>query len=132
MNFLTPTEHLEASIRQGLEIIDNQRQSSALRRSSFRFPFKPEESKPFLPVDKVDVGVQTFPGDISEENSVIFTCSSCKNRMQLEVKEADDSSNLQIVPVDGTGSADKLKNHVPKVSLGRAGFPNIILESSYA
>ena len=131
-NFLTPTEHLEASIRQGLEIIDSQRQSSALRRSSFRFPFKPEESKPFLPVDKVDVGVQTFPGDISEENSLIFTCSSCKNRMQLEVKEADDSSNLQIVPVDGTESADKLKNHVPKVSLGRAGFPNIILESSYA
>ncbi|KAK4585605.1 hypothetical protein RGQ29_023027 [Quercus rubra] len=113
-NFLTPTEHLEASIRQGLEIIDSQRQSSALRRSSFRFPFKPEESKPFLPVDKVDVGVQTFPGDISEENSLIFTCSSCKNRMQLEVKEADDSSNLQIVPVDGSESADKLKNHVPK------------------
>ncbi|GMY32137.1 kinesin-like protein KIN-12B [Fagus crenata] len=113
-NFLTPTENLAASIRHGLEIIDSHRQSSALRRSSFRFAFKPEESKPVFPVDRVDVGVQTFPGDVPEEDSIIFTCASCKNRMQAEVKEADDSSNLQIVPVDGSESADKLKNHVPK------------------
>ena len=36
-SFLAPTEHLAASIRHGLEIIDNHRQSSAFRRSSFRF-----------------------------------------------------------------------------------------------
>ncbi|XP_062164877.1 kinesin-like protein KIN-12B isoform X2 [Alnus glutinosa] len=113
-NLLSPTEHLAASIRHGLEILDSHRQSSALRRSSFRFSFKPAESKPMLLVDKVDVGVQTFPGDIPEEDSVAFMCTSCKNRMQLEVKEADESSNLQLVPVDGSESTDKLKKQVPK------------------
>ncbi|KAE8022910.1 hypothetical protein FH972_008671 [Carpinus fangiana] len=113
-NLLSPTEHLAASIRHGLEILDSHRQSSALRRSSFRFSYKPAESKPMLLVDKVDVGVQTFPGDMPEEDSVAFMCTSCKNRMQLEVKEADDSSNLQLVPVDGSESSDKLKKQVPK------------------
>jgi len=129
-NLLSPTEHLAASIRHGLEILDSHRQSSALRRSSFRFSFKPAESKPMLLVDKVDVGVQTFPGDIPEEDSVAFMCTSCKNRMQLEVKEADESSNLQLVPVDGSESTDKLKKQVPKVSLEKAGFTNIALDSS--
>ncbi|GLT71035.1 hypothetical protein SLA2020_430800 [Shorea laevis] len=114
MNLLSPTEHLAASIRHGLEILDSHRQSAALRRSSFRFSFKPAESKAMLLVDKVDVGVQTFPGDIPEEDSVAFMCTSCKNRMQLEVKEADDSSNLQLVPVEGSESTDKLKKQVPK------------------
>ncbi|KAB1213491.1 Kinesin-like protein KIN12B [Morella rubra] len=113
-NFLGPTEHLAASIRHGLEIIDSHRKSSALRRSSFRFSLKPAESKPISLVDKVDVGVQTFPGDIAEEDSVISICASCKNRMQPEVKESNDSSNLQLVPVDGSESADKLKKQVPK------------------
>lgn len=130
MNLLSPTEHLAASIRHGLEILDSHRQSAALRRSSFRFSFKPAESKAMLLVDKVDVGVQTFPGDIPEEDSVAFMCTSCKNRMQLEVKEADDSSNLQLVPVEGSESTDKLKKQVPKVSLETAGFPNIALDSS--
>lgn len=127
---LSPTEHLAASIRHGLEILDSHRQSSALRRSSFRFSLKPAESKPMLLVDKVDVGVQTFPGDIPEEDSVAFMCTSCKNRMQLEVKEANESSNLQLVPVDGSESTDKLKKQVPKVSLETAGFTNIALDSS--
>ena len=34
-----------------------------------------------------------------------------------------------MVPVDGLESADKLKNQVPRVSLGTAEFPNIILDS---
>ncbi|XP_062109279.1 kinesin-like protein KIN-12B [Humulus lupulus] len=109
-SFLAPTEHLAASIRHGLEIFDSNRQSSAFRRSTYRFSYKPSESKIFLPVPKVDVGVQT----IQSEDSVEFTCGSCKNRMQLEAKEeANDDLNLQLVPVDGIGSAEKLKL-VPK------------------
>ncbi|RVW23793.1 Kinesin-like protein KIN-12B [Vitis vinifera] len=84
--FLASTEHLAASLHRGLEIIDVHRQSSALRRSSFRFSFKPADTKPILPVDKVDV----------------------------ELKEAFESSNLQLVPVDGSQSADKSKKQVPK------------------
>lgn len=114
-SFLAPTEHLAASIRNGLEIIDSHRQSSAFRRSMFRFSYKPTESKSILPVPKVDVAVQTIH-DIQSQDSLEFTCSSCKNRMQPEVKEANEGSNLQLVPVDGLESAEKLKL-VPKVSL---------------
>ena len=46
----------------------------------------------------------------------LCTCTSCKNRMQLE---------WQFKPTN----IDKLKNQVPKVSLGTAEFPNIILDS---
>ncbi|KAG7995310.1 hypothetical protein I3843_01G102900 [Carya illinoinensis] len=113
-SFISPTEHLAASIRHGLEIIDSHRQSSALRRSAFRFSFKPAESKPISLVDKVDAGVQTFPGDMLEEDSVEFMCTSCKNRMHLGVKEADDGSNLQLVPVDSAECAEKLKKQVTK------------------
>ncbi|KAM6565329.1 hypothetical protein CsatA_024457 [Cannabis sativa] len=111
-SFLAPTEHLAASIRHGLEVFDSNRQSSAFRRSTYRFSYKPTESKIFLPVSKVDAGVQTT----QSEDPVEFTCSSCKNRKQLEeAKEAnDDGLNLQLVPVDdGLESAEKLKL-VPK------------------
>ncbi|KAJ6319616.1 hypothetical protein OIU78_015097 [Salix suchowensis] len=112
-SFLAPTEHLVASLHRGLEIIDSHRKSSILRRSSFRFSYKPEESKPILLVDKVDVGVQTFPQDyeISETETVLL-CVNCKT--QLEVKDADDSTNLQLVPVDGSESNDIHKTQVPK------------------
>ncbi|XP_024019749.1 kinesin-like protein KIN-12B [Morus notabilis] len=111
-SFLAPTEHLAASIRHGLEIIDNHRQSSAFRRSSYRFSYKPAESKIVLPISKVDVGVQTIH-DVQPEELMEFTCGSCKSRIQLEA-EANDSSNLQLVPVDGLEFTEKLKIQVPK------------------
>lgn len=115
--FLASTEHLAASLHRGLEIIDVHRQSSALRRSSFRFSFKPADTKPILPVDKVDVGVQTLPqeNEAPEEESEAVLCSNCKSTIpQVELKEAFESSNLQLVPVDGSQSADKSKKQVPK------------------
>lgn len=118
--FLASTEHLAASLHRGLEIIDVHRQSSALRRSSFRFSFKPADTKPILPVDKVDVGVQTLPqeNEAPEEESEAVLCSNCKSTIpQVELKEAFESSNLQLVPVDGSQSADKSKKQVPKVCL---------------
>lgn len=115
-NFSAPAEQLAASIRNGLEIIGSHRHSSALRRSSFRFSLKPSESRPILPVSKADVGVQTSH-EIVEEDSVEFMCNNCKNRMQLEVNEISD---LQLVPVDGSESADKSKIQVPKVSSGES------------
>ncbi|KAA8527878.1 hypothetical protein F0562_035253 [Nyssa sinensis] len=116
-NCFAPTEHLAASLHRGLEIIDSHRQSSALRRSSYRFSFKPADIKPILPVDKVDVGVQTFLHDngLLEEDSIVYLCSKCKGRnSQHELKDANESSNLQLVAVDGSQSADKSKKQVPK------------------
>ncbi|KAJ7979141.1 Kinesin-like protein [Quillaja saponaria] len=116
-NFLGGTEHLAASIRQGLEIIESHRCSAALRRSVLRFSLRHAEPKPVLPVVKIDVGVQTFlqDDDRTDEDSVVFICNKCKSGLQLEVKEDTDSSNLQLVPVDGSESADnKSKKQVPK------------------
>lgn len=115
-NLLAPTEQLAASIRHGLEIIDSHRQSTALRRSAFRFSYKPTESIPILPVSKVDAGVQTV-NEIQQEEPGEFVCNSCKSRIQLEVKEANDCSNMQLVPLDALEPADKLKKQIPKVSL---------------
>ncbi|OMO75912.1 hypothetical protein CCACVL1_15994 [Corchorus capsularis] len=105
-----PTEHLAASLHRGLEIIEScQRRSLALRRSSFRFSLKPADLKPILSAQKVDIGVQTFPQDyeIQEEEPIERLCSNCKQRTDLESKADNDSSNLQLVPVDESESAEK-------------------------
>lgn len=117
-NALASTEHLAASLHRGLQIMDGHQQSSVLRRSSLRFSFKPIELKPCLSVDKVDVGVQTYfeEAEVLEDSSA-FICSYCKTRTQLECKDADDRTELQIIPVDVPQSADKSKKQVPKVSL---------------
>ncbi|KAJ6390141.1 hypothetical protein OIU77_024371 [Salix suchowensis] len=77
--------------------------SSAARTAQTR-------SNPILPVD---VGVQTFPqhDGISER---VFLCTNCKAKTQLEVKDVDDSSNLQLVPIDCSESIEKPKTQVPK------------------
>ncbi|KAK3027351.1 hypothetical protein RJ639_041592 [Escallonia herrerae] len=105
-----PTELLAASLHRGLEIIDSHRNSAAFRRSSFRFPYKPADVKPIL-IQKVDVGVQT---QLLEEDSKEYLCSRCKGRDLQQLNDAIDCSNLQLVPVDGSQSADKPKKQVPK------------------
>ncbi|KAJ4954851.1 hypothetical protein NE237_011634 [Protea cynaroides] len=116
-NSLSPTEHIAASLHHGLQVIDSHLQSSALRRSSFRFSCKPVDVKTFLPVDKVDVGVQTLFHDPEtlEVDLSVFLCSNCKSRTtQVESKEANDCSGLQLVPVDGSDSTEKSRKQVPK------------------
>lgn len=114
-NFLTKSENLVASIRHGLKIIDSHQRNAALR-PSYRFSLQPRESRLNFPADKVDVGVQTFLDDYVKEDSVLFTCDNCKSRMQVDVNENDNSSNLQLVPLDCSESADKPKKQVLKVS----------------
>ncbi|KAG6597613.1 Kinesin-like protein KIN-12B, partial [Cucurbita argyrosperma subsp. sororia] len=111
-NTAVTTEQLAASIRNGLEIIDSCRQSSALRRSSFRFSCKPAE-KVNMPINKIDVGVQTSCGDEAAGEN-LFMCSCCRIRKQLEVGEEKGSSDLQLVPVDGPDSAERSRIQVPK------------------
>ncbi|XP_060180872.1 kinesin-like protein KIN-12B isoform X1 [Lycium barbarum] len=119
----TSTEHLAASLHRGLEIISNH-QSTSLRRSSFRFSCKPADIRAIIPVVKVDVGVQTIiTDDQSFEGGSTFLCSKCKTRnSQPELKDGNDGSNMQLVPVDesqlvpaeGSQSCEKLKIQVPK------------------
>lgn len=104
------TDRLAASLHHGLEVIDKHRKSSILGRSSFRFSYKPVEYEP-KPVKK-EVGVQT----VSQKNE--FLCSNCKSQNSEEVKDTNDGSNLQLVPVDGSSLVDDNKSKqlvVPKV-----------------
>ncbi|XP_020217014.1 kinesin-like protein KIN-12B [Cajanus cajan] len=112
--FISRTENLAASIRHGLEIIDGYQRNAASRQSSYRVSLRARESRLIFPADKVDVGLQTSLDDNVEEDSVLFTCSNCKSRAQLDVNEIDNNSNLQLVPVDCLESADKPKKQVLK------------------
>ena len=67
-----------------------------------------------MPINKIDVGVQTSCDDEAARENLVM-CTSCKIRKQLEVREEDGSSDLQLVPVDGTDSAEKSRIQVPKV-----------------
>ncbi|PIA35824.1 hypothetical protein AQUCO_03400014v1 [Aquilegia coerulea] len=111
------TEHLAESLHRGLQIIDNLRQSSAVRRSSFRFSYRPVDVKPIMPIEKVDVAVQTLPEDYgeSEEELSGHLCDECKSRINHnEIKEPNENPEMQLVTIDEPKSADKLKKQVPK------------------
>lgn len=58
--------------------------------------------------------MQTSCDDEAAVENLVM-CTSCKIRKQLEVREEDGSSDLQLVPVDGTDSAEKSRIQVPKV-----------------
>ncbi|CAI0397670.1 unnamed protein product [Linum tenue] len=112
----TSTDQLAASIHRGMEIIDSHPRNSAFRQSAFRFSYKPAaETQPSPVVEKFDVGVQTMSHD---SNQVEYICKICKGKTEPEeVSGIDDCcSNLQLVPVEDSGSAEKSKMLVPKVS----------------
>ncbi|XP_058731767.1 kinesin-like protein KIN-12B isoform X1 [Vicia villosa] len=116
-NFRTKTENLTASIRHGLETIDNHLCAEAIRRSPLRLSSRPKDPKQIFPVDKVNVGVQAFVDDkAGEEDSIMMTCNNCKSRMQLDVSKVDDNSNMQLVAVDCPEFADKQKKQVLKAA----------------
>ncbi|KAL3507190.1 hypothetical protein ACH5RR_032572 [Cinchona calisaya] len=111
------TQQLAVSLQRGLEILDGHHQSASMRRSAFRFSYKPADVKGLVPIAKVDAGVQThFPETVSlEEHSMVFLCRKCKTRnSQDEPKDSNDCSNLQLVPFDGSQSSDNFKTQVPK------------------
>lgn len=115
-NSYSPTEHLEASLHRGLQIIDSHQHSLSLRKSAFRFSTKPNEPNSLLPLVKVDIGMQTLSEEpkASGESST-YICSYCKNKPPpLECSDVIDERELQLVPVDGPQSADKCKNQIPK------------------
>lgn len=123
-DFPVGTEHLAASLHKGIKLLESYCQSTAQRRSTFRFSLKAPDSKPSTFVSKADVGVQTFPeaDAISEENTKEFLCSKCKCREEFDdTQQINDMPNLQLVPVDNLVPADnsevteKPKSQVPKV-----------------
>lgn len=114
----TSTEKLAATLNHGLEIIQSQRLTPSMRRSSFRFSCIPADFKAVIPVVKVDVGVQTLSPDEKsvDKNTGEFLCSKCKTRnCEQEAVNDDDVQNMQLVPInDGTSSHETCTNLVPK------------------
>ncbi|XP_076937672.1 kinesin-like protein KIN-12A [Bidens hawaiensis] len=106
---------LTTSLQRGLEVIKKNRKSSAFTQPSFRFSYKPLDSKPF--VVKKDIGVQAVnENELEEEKHVVYLCSNCNGSSSQDVKDGTDSSNLQLVPVGGSQSANNNHNKqlVPK------------------
>ncbi|KAL1219322.1 Kinesin-like protein KIN-12B [Cardamine amara subsp. amara] len=114
--FPVPTRQLAASLHKGMKLLDSYRQSTAQRRSTFRFSYKALECKPSTVLSKADVGVQTYPeADIvAEENPKEVLCSKCKCRADCDTQEISDTSNLQLVPVDNSEVSEKSNFQVPK------------------
>ncbi|KAL3641664.1 TRAFAC class myosin-kinesin ATPase superfamily [Castilleja foliolosa] len=110
------TGHLAATLHRGLEIIESQRVSPAVRRSSFRFSCMPQDVKAVLPIVKFDVGVQTVcRDDESVDNDTSEPlCSKCKTIICQELSNDDGAQNLQLVPVNGSPSHDVCMKQVPK------------------
>lgn len=117
--FPVPTRQLAASLHKGMKLLDSYRQSTAQRRSTFRFSYKALECKPSTVLSKADVGVQTYPeADIVvEENPKEVLCSKCKCRADCDTQEISDNSNLQLVPVDNSEVSEKSNFQVPKVRI---------------
>ncbi|CAD5327860.1 unnamed protein product [Arabidopsis thaliana] len=114
--FPVRTERLASSLHKGIKLLESYCQSTAQRRSTYRFSFKAPDSEPSTSISKADAGVQTIPGAdaISEENTKEFLCSKCKCREQFDAQQMGDMPNLQLVPVDNSEVAEKSKNQVPK------------------
>ncbi|XP_073138278.1 kinesin-like protein KIN-12B isoform X2 [Henckelia pumila] len=113
-NCFASNDQLASTLQHGIRIIESQRLSSAVRRSSFRFSCIPLEA---MPVVKVDAGVQTM--FITEEKSLEnntreSVCHACKARnLQEELIDEDNGQNMQLVPANGSPSHHALKQ-VPK------------------
>lgn len=111
------TENLAASLRRGLQIFDNQQLNPFVRRSSFRFSVALADVKPVVPINKVDIGIQTIVQDPEEmEQLSTYVCSCCKKiASEDENEDTKNGTDLQLVTIDGTMSTDKLKMKVPRV-----------------
>ncbi|XP_075512067.1 kinesin-like protein KIN-12B [Primulina tabacum] len=113
-NCFMSNDQLASTLQHGIKIIESQRLSSALRRSSFRFSCIPIEA---MPVIKVDAGVQTmYTTEESLENVTQEPlCHACKARnLQPELSDEDNGQNMQLVPANGSPSHHELKTQVPK------------------
>ncbi|XP_072969272.1 kinesin-like protein KIN-12B isoform X1 [Typha angustifolia] len=114
--FLTPTEHLAASLHHGLQAIEVHQNNSALRRSSFRFPVKHVDARSVKSVCKVDVGTQTLHQDFEILEDLPIVIGGCsKKEDSIDEIAASNNMNLQLVPIDGSAPSPKLKKQkVPK------------------
>ncbi|CAA0833219.1 Kinesin-like protein KIN12B [Striga hermonthica] len=115
-NCFASTDHLAATLHRGLEVIESQRFSPALRRSSFRFSCMPNDVKAVIPAVKVDVGVQTVFHDngLIDKDAIEPLCSKCKVTTGRQDILNDDAQNLQLVPANGSVSHDMCNKQVPK------------------
>ncbi|CAN8275297.1 unnamed protein product [Cochlearia groenlandica] len=114
--FPVRTERLAASLHKGIKLLESYCQSTAQRRSTFRFSLKAPDCKASKIV-KADVGVQTFleADAISEENRKEVICSKCRCREQFDSQQMTDMPNLRLVPVENSEVTEKPMSQVPKV-----------------
>lgn len=111
------TEQLAATLHQGLEMIQSQRLTPAMRRSSFRFSCMPGYFKTVIPAVKVDVGVQTSSHDEKsiDKDTEESLCCKCKGtNHELEAANNNDQ-NMQLIPSNESPLHGACNTLVPKV-----------------
>ena len=88
---------LEASLYNGLQILDNCSQKSPVGRSSVRFSFKPVDIKQLTSVVTNEVGVQTIASELGAEDSeYAVKCSNCTNKKSKKQLPKVCFSNLVV------------------------------------
>lgn len=111
------TEQLAATLHQGLEMIQSQRLTPAMRRSSFRFSCMPGDFKTVIPVGKVDVGVQTLSHHEKsiDKDTGEFLCCKCKGTNHEPDAANNSDQNMQLVPSNESPLHGACNTLVPKV-----------------
>ncbi|KAL2472909.1 Kinesin motor family protein [Forsythia ovata] len=113
------TESLAASLNRGLQIIDHQQGNSASTRSLASFSFEHFALKPHPSAEKAYASVQTSPCDKQSSDAPFasFVCMKCQGRETSASNEVKDSVNSWMVPVDGSGSFNRLATQVTRLDV---------------
>ncbi|KAL5802341.1 hypothetical protein ACOSQ4_030646 [Xanthoceras sorbifolium] len=109
--FPGPAESLAASLQRGLQIIDYHQRNSASSRSSVAFSFEHLTLKPCPEVDEANSSVQTLPLDKPSASSL---CASCRQKIDNNSNEVEDSLKTCMVEVNGAGSPKQLTEQVTR------------------
>ncbi|CAA2965605.1 kinesin KIN12A [Olea europaea subsp. europaea] len=119
--FPSPTESLTDSLNRGLQIIDHHQENSASTRSLSSFSFEHFALKSCPTTEKVYASVQTSPHDEQSSDAPFasFVCMTCRGREISTSNEAKDSINSWMVPVDRSGSFNRLSTQVTRLDVER-------------
>ncbi|KAJ4838841.1 hypothetical protein Tsubulata_013940 [Turnera subulata] len=116
------TESLAASLQRGLQIIDQHQRNSASTRSSVAFSFEHLTLKPSQELDKANASLQR--ASLLDGSSGSMLCASCKQKINDNTNEVQDSLKTWIVAVDDARNSSQPKNEVseePCHDLAEAG-----------
>lgn len=98
--FSGSTDSLAVSLQRGLQIIDHHKRISDAKSSSLAFSFEHLTLKPCPDADRANASIQTIPEDRAFSDAQRLYCSSCKQKLEVNPNEVQDSLQCTTVAVD--------------------------------